>query len=398
MKIYISSTYLDLQEPRSRVAAELRKLGHDIIGMEDYYAENARPLERCLAEVDLADAVILLVAWRYGYVDPDTEPLRSITHHEFQRALDGGTPVLVLMLDPAAPWPGRMFDGVTKENDHGARILEFRQQVSRERLVSTWRSTDDLVTAAIVSVNQVGLEKGLVDETLDAVDSGTYRFSGDTGGLLDDSAPGSIIDAIRDAQQTEVVMIDLGVGQSWWNTRLFLLAGLLEDCAPVHQLVLLWRGEELLGLCSPDVLRRQLAAAYPTLEEFEQRIAAKAIDDDPTAEARRRVEDWMAWLTETDRVEVDVKKWVRRPSIRRWLGSYLVEQAIHVDPKTGLTVAQVDQILNWPFPYVPLFGLRPRRSDSPTTGPSLRVVPRDVFARQLAVTWARREMPRNPVR
>ena len=45
MKIYISATYRDLQRHLSAVATVLRRMGHQPIGMEDYVAEGAKPLE-----------------------------------------------------------------------------------------------------------------------------------------------------------------------------------------------------------------------------------------------------------------------------------------------------------------------------------------------------------------
>ena len=53
MKIYISATYQDLSDHRSAVDRTLRRMGHDVIGMEQYVAEGNKPLDRCLADVRL---------------------------------------------------------------------------------------------------------------------------------------------------------------------------------------------------------------------------------------------------------------------------------------------------------------------------------------------------------
>ena len=71
MKIYISGTYRDLQRHRSAVATVLRRMGHQPIGMEDYVAEGAKPLHRCLADVVACDAYVGIIAWRYGFVPTD---------------------------------------------------------------------------------------------------------------------------------------------------------------------------------------------------------------------------------------------------------------------------------------------------------------------------------------
>mgnify|MGYP000494066308 CR=1 FL=1 len=107
MKVYISSTYQDLIEYRAAVDRTLRRMGHDVIGMEQYVAEGSKPVERCKADVRTADAYVIIVAWRYGYVPglnmlpPDK---RSITEIELVEAQNNGKPVLAFLLDPEAPW------------------------------------------------------------------------------------------------------------------------------------------------------------------------------------------------------------------------------------------------------------------------------------------------------
>ena len=67
MRIYLSSTYVDLVEHRAAVARVLRQMGHEVIGMEEYVAEGARPLERCLQDVDSAAVYVGIFDWRYRY-------------------------------------------------------------------------------------------------------------------------------------------------------------------------------------------------------------------------------------------------------------------------------------------------------------------------------------------
>src|SRR6476620_8799524 len=103
MKIYISVTYQDLSDHRAAVDRTLRRMGHDVIGMEQYVAEGSKPVDRCKADVKAADVYVIIVAWRYGYAPcrnaspPDT---RSITEIELQEAKDSSRPVLAFLLDP----------------------------------------------------------------------------------------------------------------------------------------------------------------------------------------------------------------------------------------------------------------------------------------------------------
>ena len=65
-RIYLSSTFEDLKDCRAAAYRTLRKLGHDVISMEDYVASGQRPLAQCLADVAGCDACVGLVAWRLG--------------------------------------------------------------------------------------------------------------------------------------------------------------------------------------------------------------------------------------------------------------------------------------------------------------------------------------------
>ncbi|ETR68849.1 MAG: hypothetical protein OMM_04315 [Candidatus Magnetoglobus multicellularis str. Araruama] len=72
-KIYISSTFKDLNAHREAVYKTLRQWGHDAIAMEDYVASDKRPLDKCLNDVASSDIYMGLFAWRYGYVPSDQD-------------------------------------------------------------------------------------------------------------------------------------------------------------------------------------------------------------------------------------------------------------------------------------------------------------------------------------
>ncbi len=46
VKIYISATYRDLDVHRRAVSSALRRIDHQVIGKEDYVAEDLRPVTR----------------------------------------------------------------------------------------------------------------------------------------------------------------------------------------------------------------------------------------------------------------------------------------------------------------------------------------------------------------
>src|SRR3954469_1450752 len=95
MKVYVSSTYQDLVEHRAAVDRTLRRMGHDVIGMEQYVAEGSKPVDRCKADVRAADVYVIIVAWRFGHVpgrNASPADLRSITEIELDEAKASGRP------------------------------------------------------------------------------------------------------------------------------------------------------------------------------------------------------------------------------------------------------------------------------------------------------------------
>ena len=67
-KIYISSSFIDLQDQRRAAREAVLKMGHQPVAMESYVAEEYRPLEVCLRDVRASDGYIGIFAWRYGYI------------------------------------------------------------------------------------------------------------------------------------------------------------------------------------------------------------------------------------------------------------------------------------------------------------------------------------------
>ena len=148
-RIYVSSTYSDLNEARDAVVRALRRLKHDVVAMEDYAASDERPLDRCLADVADCDIYVGILAWRYGYIPPNQT--QSITELEFREANRLDKPTLFFLLHEDAPWPRSRID-----RDE-APIEALRAEVSRDLLVSFFKNTDELsalVTTAVTNVER----------------------------------------------------------------------------------------------------------------------------------------------------------------------------------------------------------------------------------------------------
>ena len=152
-KVYVSSTYTDLIEYREAVYKTLRKMRHDVIAMEDYAAADERPLTKCLEDVGGCDVYVGIFAWRYGYIpEQDNLEQRSVTELEYRKAGEAGIPRLVFLLDTAAPWPPSAMDVVTGDGDRGRRISDLRKEMGQAKLVSFFKTPDQLASLVSVAV------------------------------------------------------------------------------------------------------------------------------------------------------------------------------------------------------------------------------------------------------
>jgi len=426
MKVYISSTFQDLADHRQAVDRALRRMGHDVIGMEQYVAEGSKPLSRCQADVRAADAYVVIVAWRYGYVPQDpANPLHhSITELEYEAALGAKKPILAFLLDSEAPWPVGRIDALKAEPGAGDAISLFRAKLGSAYVVGTFRTPDDLASQVAAAIAAQGLTRHMVDRVLGQTSVSSDSMGNFGGGNPLDSNIPSIKQMVADAGTARAIVVDLGNGDQWWSTRLYLLASLLRSLTSVRQIVFRRMDGRFAGMASPAAIVDGLAAAFPLLDEFGRQIRNDA-SEDTQRETDRQVSTWNNLLQARanamspptmDRTfyEGTVKVGVRTQLLESWLGERLVTRCIHVGPE-GLVMTQVQQIVDSLIPDVPverkIVVEAPAAPVPPTPLPTspvvdektaiqieLQVVDRDAFALELAREWVLSGLPRNPVR
>ncbi len=147
-RIYISSTYEDLQNERQAAAQAIRRLGHQAITMEDYVAADKRPLDKCLDDVRSCDTYIGIFAWRYGFIPKGYD--KSITHLEYEAAKDAKIPCLIFLLDEGAHWPVYL----VSTGEERKKIDNLRDELKKLRIISFFKNADELsgLVSAAVSI------------------------------------------------------------------------------------------------------------------------------------------------------------------------------------------------------------------------------------------------------
>ena len=221
MKVYVSSTFQDLREFRTAVDVALRRMGHDVVGMEQYVAEGTTPLKKCLDDVQASDAYVMVLGWRYGFVPADAGANPhglSITELEYQAACTARKSVLAFLLDPDAPWPPSAFDALTEEG--GKRILRLRSEVGAAHLSGVFRTPDNLASQVAAAVSNLGLNRQMIDRALAQASVGGEMTPFLSGAELVDTTLAGVTEMVRNAGSTRSLVIGLGAGNWWWSTRL----------------------------------------------------------------------------------------------------------------------------------------------------------------------------------
>src|SRR6266576_5537379 len=111
VRIFISSTFIDLKELREEIASRLREVfGARLLIMETFGSDEAPPEISSLRKVRESDVFIGIYARRYGTVDVTTgKSITELELDEAERTLSAGNLMAILLywLADDANWPAR---------------------------------------------------------------------------------------------------------------------------------------------------------------------------------------------------------------------------------------------------------------------------------------------------
>ena len=147
MKVFLSSTYLDLIEHRKAVVQTLRTMGEDVEHMEIFGARNEEPTEASLEELDKCDVLVGVYAYRYGTVPKGSKS--SVTEQEYLHAMSKTIPILVFIVNEDHDWPPKKMDkSLTK-------IKKFKTKASSEHTPAYFTTPDNLVSQVVAAIGKL---------------------------------------------------------------------------------------------------------------------------------------------------------------------------------------------------------------------------------------------------
>jgi hypothetical protein len=142
LHIFVSSTFIDLEEYRATVREAIRKLGHVDIAMEHFGARDERALNECLRLIqEESDFFVGIYAYRYGHI-PKGEN-KSITEAEYEMASTKGLKRFIYLLNERTPWlPSYIDDGEAKN-----KLDSFKNRLKADHLPGSFSNKDELANA-----------------------------------------------------------------------------------------------------------------------------------------------------------------------------------------------------------------------------------------------------------
>lgn len=162
-QVFISSTYVDLQEERMAVTQTL--LDNDCIpvGMEQFPSSGMSQMEYIEKMLDDCDYYVLILGGRYGSVDSDGI---GFTEKEFDYAESRGIPIMSFLIEDIDVLPWKKCE---TDNDGQEKYKKFREKVSSGRMVKKFKDIGSLQAAVATSINRckedfpaVGWVRGII--------------------------------------------------------------------------------------------------------------------------------------------------------------------------------------------------------------------------------------------
>jgi hypothetical protein len=145
-QVFLSSTFVDLEEERKEVMAALQKAGHLVVGMELFPSDTDESWEVIKRVIDQSDYYVLVVGGRYGSIGKEG---KSYTEMEYDYAKEQGLPVLAFLHKIPENLPNKHV-----EKSNPGKLEEFRKKIETLHNRRTWSTKHDLATEVLASISQ----------------------------------------------------------------------------------------------------------------------------------------------------------------------------------------------------------------------------------------------------
>lgn len=147
-QVFVSSTYADLKEERSKIIQAIMELDCIPAGMEIFPAIDEEQFNFIKSIIDDCDYYLLIIGGRYGSVSEDGF---SYTEKEYNYAVEKGIKVIAFVHSnpELIPLGKSEIDPSLRE-----KLAEFRSKVSSNRLIRFWTNAGELQGLVMSSLSK----------------------------------------------------------------------------------------------------------------------------------------------------------------------------------------------------------------------------------------------------
>jgi hypothetical protein len=145
-QVFLSSTFTDLKPERQAVSRAILNLGHISAGMELFPAADEDQLTFIRKVIDDCDYYVLIIGGRYGSV---SDSGLSFTESEYKYATEKNKPILAFLHKNISDLKSL---NVKSDPEKIAKLQQFRETVSKGRLVQFWNNVEDLESKALLAL------------------------------------------------------------------------------------------------------------------------------------------------------------------------------------------------------------------------------------------------------
>jgi hypothetical protein len=138
VKVFISSTYIDLKEHRKEVWNLLSKLSINVKGMETFGARKETPIETCLFEVQESDIIVFIIGMRYGSVHPIES--KSYTELEYEEAIRNRKEIFVYLINESES----LIHPSLIDFENYEKLKSFKNKLLRNHTIDFFENEKDL--------------------------------------------------------------------------------------------------------------------------------------------------------------------------------------------------------------------------------------------------------------
>jgi formylglycine-generating enzyme required for sulfatase activity len=164
VKVFISSTYLDLIPERQAVEKAINRLNETApITMEYFGSHPDTPYDICMKKVAESDIYVGIFAHRCGYI-PDGQN-QSMTELEYRKAIELYMPVLIYITAISEDDTLKKYTEKDPSTERD-KLIALKNEVKKKHTISFFHSADELATMVIADIHN----QGLIDVSKEATD------------------------------------------------------------------------------------------------------------------------------------------------------------------------------------------------------------------------------------